>query len=336
MNSLIIKELMGFFPTLSQSWAFAISILIYAIAVLIFISIFDYLYGWFERKVMAKAQSRHGPNTVGKYGVLQNLADIIKLLTKESIVPKNANKYLLILGVPMLLAMLIFLIMLLPFSQNIYGVDLSIGLLVIFVILSFSPILLFIAGWATGNKFASISSQRSIMILIGYELPMLLALIAVAVAANSYNLLNIVAAQSTIPFIIIMPIGFVIFFITLLAELERPPFDLREADSELIAGWLTDVSAPYYAQALFIDYTRVLLGSLLVALLFLGGWSGPILPGVIWLLIKVLIVAFVLILIRISTVRMRVNKVIRMGWMYLIPLAVINLLIVSAFYIGVI
>lgn len=336
MYSEAITKILGYLPQLGGVQAEIASLALYGVAVLILISVFDYLYGWFERKVMAKTQFRHGPNTVGKYGILQNLADIVKLLSKEEIVPKNANRYILALGVPIMLWLMVFLVMLVPLSGGIYGVDTGVSLLLIFVLLSFSPLLVFITGWATGNKFASVSSQRSVMMLISYELPMLIVIVAVGIAAKSFSLISIVNAQAGMPFAAVMPIGFIIFLIALLAELERPPFDIREADSELIAGWLTDVSAPYYAQALFIDYTRVLLGSLLVSILFLGGWTGPVLPGVAWMAIKVLAVAFTLILVRVSTVRMRIDKLLRLGWTYMVPLAMLNLLIVSALYIGVI
>lgn len=336
MYSEAITKILGYLPQLGGVQAEIASLALYGVAVLILISVFDYLYGWFERKVMAKTQFRHGPNTVGKYGILQNLADIVKLLSKEEIVPKNANRYILALGVPIMLGLMVFLVMLVPLSGGIYGVDTGVSLLLIFVLLSFSPLLVFITGWATGNKFASVSSQRSVMMLISYELPMLIVIVAVGIAAKSFSLISIVNAQAGMPFAAVMPIGFIIFLIALLAELERPPFDIREADSELIAGWLTDVSAPYYAQALFIDYTRVLLGSLLVSILFLGGWTGPVLPGVAWMAIKVLAVAFTLILVRVSTVRMRIDKLLRLGWTYMVPLAMLNLLIVSALYIGVI
>ena len=130
-----------------------------------------------------------------------------------------------------------------------------------------------------------------------------------------------------------MPIGFVVFFIAMLAELERPPFDLREADSELIAGWLVDVGAPYYAVALFVDYTRMFLGSLLISLLFLGGWLGPYLPGLVWLLIKAFAVATVIVIIRATTVRMRLDRLMRFGWFWLLPLAVLNIILTFMLFV---
>ncbi len=304
------------------------AIVVYAIAISILIFSFSYLFGWVERKLMAKAQYRHGPTYLGKYGVLQNLADLVKLMAKEVIVPANADR-LLISAVPQLLVALnIFLIFLIPFSPTLQASDLGFGLLIIFTLLSFSPILVFLIGYSSGNKFADISAQRSVLTLISYEIPMVLVVASVALLAKSYDLSGVIAAQSKHYFAFLMPIGLIIFFITMLAELERPPFDLREADSELIAGWLTDISAPYYALSLLLDYSRMLLGSLLIAIIFFGGWLGPsLLPPIAWLLIKAVLISLFIILLRVTTMRMRIDKILKLGWFWLLPLALINLII---------
>jgi NADH-quinone oxidoreductase subunit H len=306
----------------------AVALVIYAIIIAIVIFLFSYLFGWFERKLIAKAQYRHGPTYVGKYGLLQNLADLVKLLSKEIVVPANANRFLIGIAPALLVALNVFLIFLLPFSPTLQATNFGLGLLLIFVLLGFTPILLFITAFSSGNKFADISAQRSVLLLISYELPLILVIAAMVIATGSYSISAIVTAQSHLPFAILMPLGLFIFFIAMLAELERPPFDLREADSELIAGWLTDISAPYYALSLLLDYTRVFLGSLLIALLFFGGWLGPsILPGVVWLLIKAVLIAFFITIIRIAAMRMRIDKILRFGWIWLLPLALINLII---------
>jgi len=307
-------------------------LIVEVIAIFILIVFFDYTFGWLERKSIAKAQFRHGPTYVGKFGILQNLADIVKLLAKENIIPKNADKLVFSTVPPLILALFIFLIYLLPFSSSL-GVDISIGLLAIFVLLSFAPLLIFLTGAASGNKFSLISAQRSVIMSLAYEVPLILSVAAVALYAGSFNIANIVNSQARIPFIVLMPIGFVVFFIAMLAELERPPFDLREADSELIAGWLVDVGAPYYAVALFVDYTRMFLGSLLISLIFLGGWLGPYLPGLIWLLIKAFVVAVVIVIIRATTVRMRLDRLMRFGWFWLLPLAVLNIILTFVLFV---
>jgi NADH-quinone oxidoreductase subunit H len=300
-------------------------VVIYAVGVLIIMSAFAYVFGWIERKIIAKIQLRHGPNQVGKYGILQNLADIVKLISKEKAVPSNADRSLFILAPQLMLSLMVFLILLVPIFPSLQVANFGLSMLAIFVLLGFSPLILFVIAFSSGNKFADLSAQRSVLMLMSYEIPMIITVASVFLVSNSYNIQSIVAMQSKTWFAIMLPIGFIVFFIAMLAELERPPFDLMEADSELIAGWLTDVSAPYYAIALFIDYTRMFLGGLLISILFLGGWNGPILPPTVWLIVKAFVIAIFIIIIRASTVRMRIDRVLRLGWVWLIPLALINL-----------
>lgn len=304
------------------------AVIVYAIAVSVMIFAFAYFFGWFERKMIAKAQYRHGPTYVGKYGILQNFADLVKLLAKEIVIPANANRFLIVIAPQLLVALNVFLIFLIPFSPMLQATSLGLGLLIIFVLLGFTPILIFLTGFSSGNKYADISAQRSVLMLISYELPMIVVVASTVLLTNSYSISSLVAAQSKWPFALLMPLGLFVFFIAMLAELERPPFDLREADSELIAGWLTDISAPYYALSLLLDYTRMFLGSLLIAMVFFGGWLGPsILPPVAWLLIKAFLIAVFITLVRVTTMRMRIDKILRFGWVWLMPLALINLII---------
>ena len=305
-----------------------LAVVIYAVGVSIIIFMFAYFFGWIERKMIAKMQYRHGPTYVGKYGILQNLADLVKLLAKEIIIPENANRYLIVIAPQLLVAVNIFMIFMIPFSPTLQASNIGLGLLVIFVVLGFTPILIFLTGFSSGNKFADISAQRSVLMLISYELPMILVIASTVLLTHSYSISSLIAAQSKWYFAFLMPIGLFVFFVAMLAELERPPFDTREADSELIAGWLTDISAPYYALSLLLDYSRMFLGSLLIVVLFFGGWLGPsILPPIAWLLIKALAVSIFIILIRATTVRMRIDKVLKLGWLWMMPLALINLII---------
>ena len=321
-------------PALDHVWvALLISLIIFAVILSIIVSAFVVVFSWLERKIIARAQSRRGPVYVGRFGILQNIADLIKLIIKENIVPEMADKRLFLAALPAVYALYFLVLAFLPLTSTFVGIGTSIGLILVFMLLSFVPIILFIAGWTSGNKFGSISSQRSIVMLLSYEIPLILILASIALVAHSYSLTSIVEAQSHIWYAAIIPIGFILFLIIMVAEMERPPFDLREADSELISGWLTDVSAPYYALSLFLDYTRVFVGALIITLLFLGGWNGPVLPPFAWLMIKISAITVLLILIRATTVRMRIGNVLRLGWLYLLPISVINLFITFALFV---
>lgn len=306
----------------------ALGILAYAILVVVLVSLFVYFFSWFERKLIAKIQGRHGPTFVGKFGLLQNLADLTKLLAKQNFVPKHADRLLFLLSLPLLLAFSLFLVLLIPLSPSLPISQFSNNMLLVFALISFMPLFVFVAGVASGNKFGAISAQRSVLMLLSYELPMFIVLSSLGLLAHSFSIAGIVSAQSKFWFIELAPIGFIVLFVVMLAELERPPFDLREADSELIAGWLTDVSAPYYTLALFLDYARLLLGSLLIALLFFGGWQGPLLPPIAWLLIKAVIIATFIIFVRATMMRMKIDRLLNFGWFVLLPASLINLCLV--------
>jgi NADH-quinone oxidoreductase subunit H len=321
----LLKPLAGAFY--AEALSLLAAFIVFAIILAILIVGFVYLFGWGERKMMARVHSRHGPTYLGKFGILQNMADVLKLLSKENIVPDSADKPLYGLVLPLFYAMMVMVLAFIPITGTFVGINATLGLLVVFLLLSFSPMILFLAGWTSGNKFASISAQRSVIIMVSYELPMLFVVVAVAMLAHSYNLISIVNAQNGLWFGLMTPIGLFVFFVVMLAELERPPFDLREADNELIAGWLTDVSAPYYGLALFLDYTRMFVGSLLISLLFLGGWLGPLLPAAFWMIFKVVLVTVFIIILRTSMIRMRLDRLIHTGWMYMLPLSLLNILI---------
>jgi NADH-quinone oxidoreductase subunit H len=310
-----------------------IALIIFAILLSILTMIFAYMFGWFERKAIARMQARHGPTYLGRFGLLQNMADVIKLLAKENIMPYNADRYLFPFMLPIVYAIFFLILFLIPFTPSFFGLGSSVSLLAVLMLVSLVPLLMFLAGWTSGNKFGAISAQRSILMLLSYEIPLVLVVAAVAMLSHSYNLLSIVSAQSGMWYAVLMPLGFLIFIVVMLAELERPPFDLREADNELIAGWLTDVSAPYYALALFLDYTRMFVGTLLISVLFLGGWSGPVLPPFAWIMVKVIVLSFIIMLLRATTVRMKINRLLKLGWIYLMPLSVLNIFITFVLFI---
>lgn len=334
----MINSIIQLFNSLLTSSNIAYNLLalvIYAIIIFLILAVFGYMFGWIERKLIAKAQYRHGPTYVGKYGILQNFADLVKLFSKASLDLDNADSILYSTALPILISLTIFTVMLLPIFPSIQATNIGFGLLLVFVVIAFMPIAIFLSGYASGNKFADISAQRSILMLLSYEIPLMLVIAAIGLISKGYNLQNIIAMQSNAYYILLMPIGFAVFFIAMLAEIERPPFDLMEADSELIAGWITDMSPAYYALVLFLDYSKVFMSSLLISILFLGGWLGPApIPGVVWLLIKAIIIAVIAVIIRATTFRMRIDRILRMGWLILIPLSLINLIITYIVFVG--
>ena len=301
-----------------------ISLLVFTVILSVVLSAFAYTFGWVERKLIARIQARRGPTYVGKYGFFQNLADLVKLLSKEDIHLARSDTAIFKSILPLLVSVFFLMLVLIPFNSFFVGIGSSIGLVVVFLLLSFTPPMVLLAGWSSGNKFGFISSQRSIVMLLSYEIPLIIVIATIAMVSHSFSFFSIVGAQKSVWFAALMPVGFLIFFIVMLAELERPPFDIREADSELIAGWMTDMGSPYYAIALLLDYMRVFVGSLLISLLFLGGWNGPFLPPFAWIALKVVFVALLVVVIRASTVRMRLDKLLKLGWGYLLPLAILN------------
>lgn len=329
-------------------WVRAGALAVYAALVVLLIVAFDYLFVWMERKAVARVQARRGPTRTGGYGLLQNLADVVKLLSKENPVPKGAQKGLFLVTIPLMLAVAIFLVMLIPLTPGLVASDLGLGALVIFVVLSFAPLLVFLSGTSSGNKFAAIGAQRSLIALLGYEVPLLLVVASVGMLANGYGFPGIVAAQSGgvyvvgivaaqvkgVWFAVLMPIGCLVFFVAMLAELGRPPFDLGDAGSEISGGWLADVGAPYFALSAFLDSTRMFLGCLLMAMLFFGGWSGPaVLPPVAWLLIKSFAIGLVIALVRATLPRMRLDQMLKFCWTVLVPFAILNLIVTVMIFI---
>ena len=332
----IVQGILSRFIPQPFLWAvsFLVAFVVFLVILAVMFSVFAYVFGWVERKIIGRAQSRHGPTYTGPFGFLQNMADLVKLMSKEEIVPDKADKPLYQMVLPSIVALFVLMLAFLPFTNAFVGIASSVSLLAVFVLLSFSPIIMFLAGWTSGNKFGSISAQRSVMVLVSYEIPMFIVVASVAMLAGSMSLTSIVNAQSGIWYALMMPLGFIVFFIVMLAELERPPFDLREADNELIAGWLTDISAPYYALSLFLDYLRMFVGTIIISLLFLGGWLGPsFVPPLAWLIAKAVILSIFIIVVRATMVRMRIDRVIRTGWEYLTPLAMLNLLLTFIIFV---
>jgi NADH-quinone oxidoreductase subunit H len=305
-------------------WHWLVFTIIIIAAVLLLIMGYIYI----ERRGLGRMQSRVGPNRAGPFGLLQPVADALKVLLKEDIVPANADKVVHLLApiVAFFPALAIFAVV--PFTNGGALADLDVGVLYVVAISSISILGVFMAGWGSSNKYSMIGAMRGVAAVISYEIPVVMAIAAVVLIAGSLSLNDIVLAQN-IPFILLQPLAFLIVFIGGCAEINRSPFDLLEADSELVAGFHTEYSGMKFAMFYLGEYGEALVLSTILATLFLGGWRGPILPERIWFVIKVIAVFFLMVWTRTTFPRARIDQLMALAWKFLVPLAMINLVITA-------
>lgn len=294
---------------------------------------------WAERKLLARMQVRRGPNRAGKFGLLQPIADAVKLLTKEDTVPAEADRIIFLLApaVVALTALLMFAVV--PFGPplSLWGrqvplvvADLNVGLLVIFALSSLGVYGVALGGWASNSKFSLLGGIRGAAQMISYELSLGLSLVPVVILARSFSLVEIVDAQSAYPFALVQPLAFAIFFISAVAEIKRIPFDLPEAENELGAGFHTEYSGMRFGLFFLGEYVHMQVLGGLIAVFFLGGWRGPLLPGPVWLALKIVLVCLVMIWIRGTLPRLRYDQLMNLGWKVLIPVALLNVVFTGA------
>ena len=289
---------------------------------------------WGERRLFGRFQSRTGPNRWGPFGMLTSVADAIKTMFKEDVVPADADRILFNLA-PILIAtpaLLVFAVI--PFGIGTYVADLNVGVLFIMAVTSLTTLSVLTAAWSSANRIAILSALRSVALLISYEIPMALALVGVIMLAGSLSLGQIIQAQG-IPFILVQPLGFFVFFIAAMAEMARAPFDLTEAESELAAGYLNDYASMKFGLFFLAEFMAEISTSAIVTTLFLGGWKGwePI-PSHFWFSAKLILVLFVIIWFRMTLPRLRIDQVLKFAWKGLFELTLINI-VVTAILIGV-
>lgn len=284
---------------------------------------------WMERKVAAHMQLRPGPMEVGPHGAIQTVADAVKLLGKELITPEEVDRpiYLLAPIVVFLPVLLCFLVI--PFSQSLIIRDMNVGIVLILAFSTLTVLAILMGGWASNNKYAVFGAFRSVAQNIAYEIPLLLTVMSVILMVGSFRLTDIVAAQGRYWFIFVQPLAFILYIVCATAETNRTPFDLPEAESELVAGFHTEYSGMRFALFFLAEYTNIFIVSAVAAVLFLGGWRGPILPGIFWFLIKVYALIFLIMWFRWTFPRVRFDQLITFAWKILIPLAFANLLITA-------
>ena len=295
-----------------------------------FVAVYGTIFmGWVERKLTAKIQLRTGPMNAGKVeGILQNIADFFKLAFKEMIIPDGVDRATFIAVPFALMAVAGALVALVPLSPTTYIANPSVGAVLVFAILGFTPIVVLLAGWASNSKYPFLGGLRALHQLVAYEIPMILSLVGAVLLSGSLNLMGIVNAQSNIWYIFLQPLGAIVFYIGALAELERIPFDIPEADSELVAGWQTEYSSMLFGTFQLANFSRMYIMAGLFTTFFLGGWLGPApVPPEVWFILKTTVVMIMLMLPRSIMPRLRIDMLLRAGWVKLLALAFANIFI---------
>jgi NADH-quinone oxidoreductase subunit H len=322
------------------AWIIGFILLILKMVVVLGVVLFLAAYlVWAERKLLARLQVRYGPNRAGLFGLLQPIADSIKMMTKEDVMPDGADRFIFLLApaVVAVTAMLMFAVV--PFGEEmiLFGEsipmvisDLNVGLLFVFALSSLGIYGVALGGWASNSKYSLLGGIRGAAQMISYELSLGLSLIPIVMIAGSFSLVDIVTAQQNFWFIFVQPISFAIFLISAMAESKRIPFDIPEAENELGAGYHMEYSGMRFGLFFIGEYVHIQVMGALIAVFFLGGWHGPILPGPVWLVIKMMMVAVFMIWARGTLPRLRYDQLMAIGWKILVPAALINIVITGA------
>jgi NADH-quinone oxidoreductase subunit H len=322
---------MDFFSTLPPE---LIRMVFAVIIIISFIFLNAIMMGYLERKIAGHVQRRPGPMEVGSHGILQLVVDGVKLVGKELLIPVNVDRTLFRLGPILSFTPVILPLLVIPFSEKLQARDLHLGLLFIVSMTSINVMALLVAGWGSNNKYSMFGAMRAVAQSIAYEIPILLSMLAVILMANTFSLKEIVGAQQNIWFIVLQPLAFIIYIISGVAETNRAPFDLPEAESELTAGFHTEYSGMGFSLFFLGEYTNMFTVAAVATVLFLGGWHGPPLPygeylGIVWFFLKVYFLLFFMIMIRWTFPRVRFDQLLNFAWKYLVPFSLANILITA-------
>ncbi|GAB6095060.1 NADH-quinone oxidoreductase subunit NuoH [Desulfatiferula olefinivorans] len=294
--------------------------------------------GYLERKIAARIQRRWGPMEIGVQGWLQMILDGVKMLSKQLIVPKDADRFLFRLAPLLCFTPVAMIFAALPFSRSLYGINLNLGLIYIIAMGSINVFAILIAGWSSNNKYSLFGAMRSVAQNVSYEIPILLSLLAVVLTTATFDLQKIVEAQSGWLWFVVYPnlfVAFVIYLVAGCAETNRAPFDLPEAESELTAGFHTEYSGFGFGLFAVAEYGNLFIMASMATIMFLGGWNGPFgllngpLTGAVWFLLKVFVLMLVMIWVRWTFPRVRFDQLMNLAWKYLIPFSLVNLLITA-------
>lgn len=311
-----------------------IRMVISVIIVISFLFLNAIMMGYAERKIAGHVQRRPGPMEVGSHGILQMIIDGIKLVAKELLIPLNVDRTLFRVAPLLSFTPVILPFLVIPFSEKLQARDLNMGLIFIVTMGSVNVMALLVGGWGSNNKYSMFGAMRAVAQAIAYEIPVLLSMLAVILMCNTFSLKGIVDAQQHIWFVFLQPVAFLIYVIGGLAETNRAPFDLPEAESELCAGFHTEYSGMGFSLFFLGEYTNMFIVASVATVLFLGGWHGPHLPygeylGVVWFLLKVYFLLFLMIMVRWTYPRVRFDQLLNFSWKYLVPFSLVNLLITA-------
>lgn len=315
---------------LPSMWADLILLVLQWTCIVMIITLNVLILIWLERKVAGFMQERLGPNRLGPFGLFQTIADTLKLLTKEDIIPARADKWIFMTAPMFFIIVAVLLYAVIPMGKDMAVVDLNVGLFYFISVGSLSTICILMAGWGSNNKWSLLGAMRSVAQMISYEIPLAFSLLGIVMIAGSLNLSAIVAAQHKLWFIILQPVAFVTYFIAATAELNRGPFDMPEAEQELTAGAYTEYTGMRWALFFLAEYTNLVAVSALASTLFLGGGMGPWLPSWIWIIIKTYMVMLIFMWLKWTFPRIRMDHLMSFSWKVLIPISLINIIITGA------
>jgi len=332
---------MDWLSATSVTWYDALIVFLWGVVLMLVVLGFVTYAIYFERKVIGWMQFRRGPNRVGPFGLLQTVADILKLLIKEDTIPRKADRLLFVFA-PVLAFIPSFAVLaVIPYTQKLYFADLNVGLLYYVALSGISTLAIVLGGWASNNKYALLGGMRSAAQMISYEVPLAISVTGVVLMSGTLNLRGIVDAQSGGWFwdwnFLPQIIGFAVFVVAAISELNRTPFDLPEAESELVAGYHVEYSGFRFAFFMLTEYVYVYAIAGLATTLFLGGWHAPapfldFIPGIVWFALKFAFIVFFLFWLRATLPRIRIDQLMGLGWKLLLPLSLANIFITALFY----